>query len=101
MLKPTVDPPSRVPAVNSKGASKSLRPGNGLAPMRFNSEMMNWRASVSPSVPVMRPPKRSEASVCTYVRSRDASADGWVAAAAASANASRKGRCLMAWSGIA
>ena len=35
--------------------------GSGLAPMRFSSEMMNSRASVSPSVPVSRPPKRSEA----------------------------------------
>ena len=61
----TVDPPSRVPAVNSNGDSKSSRPGSGFAPMRCSSETMNWRASASPSVPVIRPPKRSDASVCT------------------------------------
>ncbi len=34
----SVVPPSRVPAVNSKGNRKSVAPGSGFAPMRWSSD---------------------------------------------------------------
>ncbi len=72
LVSAIVEPPSRVPAVNSNGSRKSVWPGSGFAPMRRSSTAMYSLASRSPFDPTSRPSKRSEDSVVTWARVFDA-----------------------------